>query len=212
MVSNTKEIALELAIERHLTGATSEECKAGTATPDGPWRMGDAADFDAALALDQPLLWEFLHATQPVAMQTLQKRSPGGWQGIIANGIDHRLRKYGLLHLLKKGLRLEDVHLTLMYPAPLASSSERIRQNFAANIWSVTRQVHHSVDYTGRSVDMVLFINGLPMVIVELKNPWTGQTARYHGQKQYRSAMQGSPCFVSGAFWYTWRWTPTRCG
>ncbi len=33
---------------------------------------------------------------------------------------------------------------------------------------------------------MVLFLNGLPLVTLELKNAWTGQTARYHGQKQYR--------------------------
>ncbi|SEP24283.1 type I restriction enzyme, R subunit [Salinihabitans flavidus] len=33
---------------------------------------------------------------------------------------------------------------------------------------------------------MVLFVNGLPIVTLELKNAWTGQTARYHGQKQYR--------------------------
>ena len=33
---------------------------------------------------------------------------------------------------------------------------------------------------------MVLFINGIPVITLELKNAWTGQTARYHGQKQYR--------------------------
>ncbi|AVO39692.1 type I restriction enzyme subunit R domain-containing protein [Pukyongiella litopenaei] len=73
-----------------------------------------------------------------------------------------------------------------MYPAPLASSAQKVHDNFAANIWSVTRQVHHSLANPNEPVDMVLFLNGVALVTLELKNPWTGQTARYHGQKQYR--------------------------
>jgi len=73
-----------------------------------------------------------------------------------------------------------------MYPAPLASSSDKVKQNFDANIFSSTRQVRYSLANTLEEIDMVLFINGLPFATLELKNPWTGQNARYHGQKQYR--------------------------
>ena len=96
------------------------------------------------------------------------------------------MKRKGVLHVLKKGLPVDDAHFTLMYPAPLASSAQKVHDNFAANIWSVTRQVHHSLANPNESVDMVLFLNGLPIVTLELKNAWTGQTARYHGQKQYR--------------------------
>jgi type I restriction enzyme R subunit len=61
-----------------------------------------------------------------------------------------------------------------------------IKQNFAANLFSSTRQVRYSLTNTLEEIDLVLFINGLPFATLELKNPWTGQTARYHGQKQYR--------------------------
>ena len=73
-----------------------------------------------------------------------------------------------------------------MYTAPLASSSEKVKERFAANRFSCTRQVHYSLSNTLEAIDMALFINGLPFATLELKNPWTGQTARYHGQKQYR--------------------------
>jgi type I restriction enzyme R subunit len=46
--------------------------------------------------------------------------------------------------------------------------------------------VRYSLTNTLEEIDLVLFINGLPFATLELKNPWTGQTARYHGQKQYR--------------------------
>src|SRR5690625_1789724 len=181
MVSNTSEIALEQAIERHLTGAVRE---GGAA--DGEWMSGDPGDFDARLALDTRFFWQFLQSSQGDSLEVLQNRYPNDWQARITSQLDRRIKKYGLLHLLKKGLPVDDVRLHLMYPAPLASSSPVVHENFAANQWSVTRQVHHSVTHPGRSVDMVLFLNGLPIVTLELKNPWTGQTARYHGQKQYR--------------------------
>jgi type I restriction enzyme, R subunit len=97
------------------------------------------------------------------------------------------VRKNGLLHVLKKGLSLDDVHFVMMYPAPLASSAEQVKTNFGNNIFSSTRQVHYSLDNPGESIDLVRFINGLAFATLELKNPWTGQTARFHGQKQYRT-------------------------
>jgi type I restriction enzyme R subunit len=72
-----------------------------------------------------------------------------------------------------------------MYPAPLASSSEQIKANFDANVFSSTRQIRYSLANSLEEIDLVLFINGLPFATLELKNPWTGQTARFHGQKQY---------------------------
>lgn len=184
-VSNTKEIALEQAIERHLTGTITEELAAG-ATPTGPVRIGRPSDFDARLAIDTALFWEFLETTQGKALEKLKTRNPADWQAKILGQFDKLVKRKGVLHILKNGLPVDDAHFTLTYPAPLASSAQKVHDNFAANIWSVTRQVHHSLANPNESVDMVLFLNGLPIVTLELKNAWTHQTARYHGRKQYR--------------------------
>ena len=184
-VSNTKEIALEQAIERQLCGASSEELSAG-AIASGPFRIGQPSDFDATLALDRAQFWEFLEATQSKDLDKLKQHNPADWQAKITGQLDKLIKSKGLLHVLKKGLPVDNAHFHLMYPAPLASSAQKVHDNFAANIWSVTRQVHHSTANPNESVDMVLFLNGLPLVTLELKNAWTHQTARYHGQKQYR--------------------------
>lgn len=197
MVSNTKEIALEQAIERHLTGTTSEELAAG-ATATGPYRIGRPADFDAARALDTAMFWSFLEATQAEALDKLRSRSPSDWQAKILGQLDKMVKRRGLLHVLKRGLPVDDVHLALMYPCPLASSAQKVHDNFAANIWSVTRQVRHNLANPAESVDMVLFLNGLPLVTLELKNAWTHQTARYHGQKQYRERDASQPLLTFG--------------
>jgi len=90
------------------------------------------------------------------------------------------------LRLLKKGLEVDDAHFTLLYQLPLASSGRSVKENFLKNEFSVTRQVHYSLENTNESIDMVLFVNGLPFATMELKNHWTGQNARVHGQNQYK--------------------------
>ncbi|HAB62735.1 MAG TPA: DEAD/DEAH box helicase [Pseudomonas sp.] len=136
--------------------------------------------------MDTVIFWQFLEETQGKELAKLQSRNPSDWQAKILERFDRLIKKHGLLHLLKKGLSVDDAFFTLMYPAPLASSATRVHENFAANIWSITRQVRYSQSNPLEEIDMVLFLNGMPLVTVELKNPWTGQTARFHGQKQYR--------------------------
>lgn len=188
MVSNTKEVALEQAIQRHLTGLTTEELAGQLAPADhGPYRLGLPSDFDAQYALDTPLFWEFLETTQGKELDKLKEHNPGDWQRKILERFDRLIKKNGVLHLLKKGLAVDNACLTLMYPAPLVSSAVKVHQDFAANIFSVTRQVRYSQTNPAEEIDMVLFVNGLPLITIELKNAWTGQTARYHGQKQYRT-------------------------
>lgn len=197
MVSNTKEIALEQAIERGLAGISTEELVKGRQAP-GRYRIGKRSDFNPTLAIDTHLFWQFLETTQSQALDKLKSRNPADWKAKITGQFEKLVKRKGLLHVLKKGLPVDDAHFDLMYPAPLASSAHKVHENFAANIWSVTRQVHHNLANSSESVDMVLFLNGLPIVTLELKNPWTHQTARYHGQKQYRERDASQPLMQFG--------------
>lgn len=142
--------------------------------------------------MDTKLFWEFLEATHGEELAKLRDRNPVDWQRKILERLDRLMKKDGVLHLLKKGFAVDDAHFALMYPAPLASSAVKVHENFAANIFSVTRQVRYSQINPLEEIDMVIFLNGLPLITIELKNAWTGQTARYHGQKQYRDGRDAS--------------------
>ena len=170
MVSKTNEEALEVLIESHLSEANQFEI----GTPD---------DFDAGFAVDTKFFWQFLEATQADELDKLRKHSD--WQRKILERFDRLIKKHGILHLLKQGLSVDDAFFNLMYPVPLASSSKSVTDNFIANIFSCTRQVRYSLTNKLQEIDTVLFINGIALVSMELKNAWTGQTAHYHGQKQY---------------------------
>ena len=191
MVSQTNEQALEAAIEKALTGTCLEELKGQVreAAPDFGnrlYQIGYPSDFNMQYALDKRFFWAFLEKTQEEELDKIKRNNPNDWQRKIYERFDRLIKKHGILHLLKKGLSVDDAHFNLLYPAPLASSSEKIKQNFADNLFSCTRQLRYSLANPLQEIDMVLFINGIPLITLELKNHWTNLTARYHGQKQYR--------------------------
>ncbi len=195
MVSSTNEQALEAAIELALTGMTTEavrgagnvaETPAKAMVADNGFKMGVPSDFDAQYALDTRFFWQFLESTQADALARLQKHNPTDWQRKMLERFDRLIKKHGILHLLKKGLQVDDAQFHLMYPAPLASSSDKVKEQFATNIFSCTRQLRYSLANPREEIDIVIFLNGIPLITMELNNAWTGQTARYHGQMQYR--------------------------
>jgi len=194
MVSQTNEQALEAAIEAALTGISSEKLKAGEQPTNlgAGYKTGFSTDFNPQYSIDERFFWAFLEKKQDQELEKIKKNSPNDWQRKLLERFDRLIKKHGILHLLKKGLSVDDAHFNLMYPAPLASSSEKVKQNFEENIFSCTRQVRYSQANPLQEIDMVLFINGIPLITLELKNAWTGQTARYHGQKQYRDDRDAS--------------------
>lgn len=189
MPSQTNEQALESAIEKRLTGSSLEEVKT-ISEPKEHYRSGNgyyigfANDFNAKYAIDEARFWHFLETTQTEELAKLQKQSD--WKLKILERLDRMIKKYGVLRLFRKGLEVDDAHFTLFYALPLASSSETIKQNFELNEFSVTRQVRYSLTNKAEEIDLVLFLNGLPFATMELKNHWTGQNAKVHGQHQYR--------------------------
>jgi len=190
MTSKTNELALEQAIEKALTGSCKENVDKAAADSKGLYRSGKgfysgyAHDFNAQYAIDETRFWHFLENTQKKELEKLQRSAD--WKLRILERLDRMIKKYGILRLLRKGLEVEDAHLTLLYQLPMASSSQTVKDNFEKNEFSVTRQVCYNTENPREEIDMVVFVNGLPISTLELKNAWTGQTARVNGIKQYK--------------------------
>lgn len=196
MPSQTNEAALESTIEKTFCGNCREELAAQGITLNlaserlelirtgNEYYIGSPDDFNARLAIDEIRLFDFLASTQKEELAKLQKQAD--WKLKISERLDRMIKKYGVILLFRKGLDVDDAHFTLLYPLPLASSSETVKNNFESNQFSVTRQLRYSVSNPGEEIDMVLFVNGLPFATMELKNHWTGQNAKVHGQNQYK--------------------------
>ena len=190
MPSQTNELALETAIEKALCGISTEDIKSVmVAEPNEPYnsngyQIGNPTDFNAKYALDELRFWDFLESTQKEELEKLKRQSD--WKIKVLDRFDKLVKKYGILRLLRKGLAVDDAHFTLFYVAPLQNSSQSIKDNFESNQFSVTRQLKYSVANPLEEIDMVIFINGIPISTIELKNHWTGQNAKVHGVNQYK--------------------------
>ncbi|MDX1348821.1 MAG: DEAD/DEAH box helicase family protein [Putridiphycobacter sp.] len=210
MHSQTNEQALEAAIEKILTGTCLEEIKSqglsvGAVNEDAEmyqagkgYFIGQPNNFNVQFAIDEQFFWTFLETTQKEELDKLRTLSTSAgsaesgaevsdWKLKILNRFDRMIKKYGILHLLRKGLEVDDAHFTLFYQLPLTSSSKSVKDRFEQNMFSITRQLRYSKDNPREEIDLVLFLNGLPLVTMELKNSWTGQTAKVHGQQQYKT-------------------------
>lgn len=139
------------------------------------YEQGKSANYNRDVAVDVVQLLSFLQATQPIAFTALEL----GNEGIKRTQFLHRLQgeitKRGVVDVLRKGINHGPEHLDLykLLPTPGNVSAT---ENFSKNIFSVTRQLHYSNDESQRSLDMVIFINGLPVLTFELKNSLTKQT------------------------------------
>jgi len=172
MVSKTNEQALEELIEKSLQEKNG-------------FYSGQAKDFNAKYALDEVRFWHFLESSQAHELEKLKRSSD--WKLKILEALDRKIKRYGILSLLRKGLSIEDSNFTLLYQVPMASSSPSVQENFQKNEFSLSRQLRYSTQNSREEIDMVIFVNGLPIATIELKNAWTGQTAKAHGIKQYEN-------------------------
>lgn len=182
MVSQTNEAALETHIETALV-------------KDG-YRVGNPADFDRTFAVDRQLFWEFLESTQPQEVAKLKDRP--NWQRLVLERLSKKIKKDSVLAVLKKGLDVDDAHFDLLYRQPYNQLNPEVLARYEANVFSVTRQVHYSETESLKSIDMVLFVNGLAIATIELKNPWTGQTVWNAIYKQYNLRDPNEPIFEFG--------------
>ena len=136
--------------------------------------------YDAGLGIHTGALWGFISKTQFEPWRKLLELH-GGDQGTalrqfalrVASEIDRR----GVLDVLRQGVKDRGVRMDLAYFRPELTLAADALEEYNANVLSVARQFHFSHRDPSQSVDLALFVNGLPVATIELKNPSTGQDA-----------------------------------
>jgi len=141
--------------------------------------------YDNKLAMDSELLMKFLISTQSEKFERLEGLHGDRAEGKLLERIDSEITKRGILEVLRKGIDQGPVHFDMMYFLPVSGLNKDARELYDENIFSVMRQVYFSVD-NAKSIDLGIFINGLPISTLELKNEITGQTVE-NAKRQYRT-------------------------
>ncbi|WP_238608001.1 type I restriction endonuclease subunit R [Amycolatopsis sp. Poz14] len=142
------------------------------------WERSEGT-FRPDLGFDTGAMYQFIGATQIESWDRLvdlyggdQETAQRQFSQRVAAEIDAR----GILDVLRQGVRDRGVHVDLAYFRPGHTLAADALAGYRANVLAMSRQVFYSVR-TSESVDMALFVNGLPVATVELKNPNTGQNA-----------------------------------
>ena len=146
---------------------------------------GDASAAFKQHAIDVEELFAFLEDTQEKRMRTLEKSYGPSYKEEVLKRIKDQLHKQGLVECLRKGIKDRGVTLNLAYNKPPTDMNKTLNEQYQLNRFNVSRQVYYS-DKHNNSLDMVLFLNGLPLVVMELKNPLTNQTVE-HAMKQLKN-------------------------
>jgi len=185
------ERAFESAIEADLLGRSDAGGRViadarepyGAYAPGG-YRRRTSDDYDRTLCLDRRVLLDFVVATQPKEWQRLKKQYGQGAADAFCRRVASEVGTRGVVDVLRKGVKDRGCRFRLAYFKPNTTLNPDTQRLYRANQFSVVRQLHYSTR-NENSLDMVLFLNGLPLFTVELKNELTGQTVR-DAMRQYR--------------------------
>ena len=138
------------------------------------YEQGQNRDYNTEYALDTTRLFRFLKNTQPDAVKKRQlETNPQKTAQFLARVRDE-ITKRGIVDVLRKGIKAYPASLIMFYMTPSVNNPAAAAL-YAKNIFSVTRQLHFSPDATKLSLDLCIFVNGLPVITFELKNQLTKQ-------------------------------------
>ncbi|WP_300024342.1 type I restriction endonuclease [uncultured Maribacter sp.] len=144
-------------------------------------------NYDNINCIDEDLLFQFLEETQPKALDKLKRYHKDLYKQKIVKRLNDQIKQKGIIEVLRKGIvdGFTDTKLRLFYDKPVSHYNQKANDLYLANIFSAMRQVNFSPQ-NKKSLDIVTFINGLPVISFELKNELTKQNVN-HAIKQYKT-------------------------
>lgn len=145
----------------------------------------DFHEYDRSLCLIKDEVINFIKTTQPEKWEKLFEIHGSDVENKILSRISSEVSKRGIVDVLRNPVVDRGVYLNLCYFEPKSDLNPEHLKLFQSNRFTVMRQLHYS-NQNENSIDMGLFLNGLPIVTMELKNQLTGQNVK-HSQNQYRN-------------------------
>jgi type I restriction enzyme, R subunit len=158
-----KEKAFEEAIEEYLL-------------TEGGYEKGTPKSFNREIALDRDTLIGFIKSTQPKKWERYCTIYGTAAEDNFIKRFTKEVKTNGLLSVLRRGFKDRGIEFRVCYFRPETSINEDTVKLYNQNVLHCTRQLHYSL-LNENSVDIVLFLNGIPVVSMELKCQFTGQSA-----------------------------------
>ena len=139
------------------------------------YRKGTMATYDKQRAIDMPVLVEFIQNTQPKMWQRYVNVYGEKAEKQLYTIFQQNVEANGLIWVLRNGVKDRGMDLRFAYFAPASNLNLDLVERYNKNILTCTRQFAYSAQ-NSNTIDVVLSLNGIPIVALELKNQLTGQS------------------------------------
>ena len=139
------------------------------------------SEFDRDFNMNTKKVLEFIKETQTESYELIQKK---GERSFLVR-LDEKIKELGVIEVLRKGVKHFDKTIELFYRKPSSTYNTKDAARYAANVFSVTEELKYSLSHENR-LDLTVFVNGIPVITCELKNPLSGQTVQ-NGIRQYQN-------------------------
>lgn len=167
--TNLKEIAFEELITNYLVEENGFIQRFYNGEHAGAYNVRECVDVD--------LLFDFLERSQPKEVTKLKENHGESYKAKFLLRLQKEIKEKGIVAVLRKGIKDLNATLFLMYFEPNSNLNPESAELWSQNVFAVARQVHYS-EQNNNSLDMVILVNGLPIITLELKNLLTGQTVK----------------------------------
>ena len=153
--------------------------------------------YDRGLCLIPNDVLDFLLATQPKEWERLKQHHGSEVKPRFLGRLSREIGRRGTLDVLRNGVKDMGCKFRLAYFRPVSGLNQELQRLHAANLFAVVRQLRYS-EQGEHSLDLTLFINGIPIFTAELKNPLNGQDVEDAIQQYKQDRDPREPLFANG--------------
>lgn len=161
MATNMKENGFETMIVKYLV-------------ENNHYEEGGNSDYNKIYAIDEVRLFRFLHDTQDEKLAELRIEDNEIEKKKFLDRLSKKISDDGVINIIRKGMKYKNKTVDFYMVRP-SEGNQDAKESYDKNIFSVTRQLRYSNDYGRLALDVCIFLNGLPIITMELKNQITKQ-------------------------------------
>ena len=150
---------------------------------EGGYIKGKTSDFDREYALNKKDLFKFLEESQEKEWTRYKNAFPYDYEKNFIKRFNEEVSLRGIIDVIRNGITDRGFKFKLAFFKPETTLSQEGWELYSKNILNETRQLKYSTQ-NENSIDIVLLLNGIPLVVLELKNQITGQNSS-NAQRQF---------------------------
>ncbi|XAK56989.1 DEAD/DEAH box helicase family protein [Bacillus inaquosorum] len=149
----------------------------------GGYSKGDMSTYNPEKAIDMPKLLSFIKESQPKQWSRYIRNYKDDAEHKLFKRLNEEIETHGLIHVIRHGINDRGVKINIAYFKPETTLNPDLGRLYNCNILTCTRQFAYST-LNKNTIDLVLSLNGIPIIAIELKNQLTGQSIE-NGKSQF---------------------------